>query len=58
MSLFLPASRGHIRSNGNYWSSTENDSNCAYYLYVTSENVGVYYNCYRSSESSARCLKN
>ena len=56
MALFLPALRGRIRSNGNYWSSTENDSSNAYNLNFNSGNVNVNNNN-RSREWSVRCLK-
>ena len=43
-------------SHGRYWSSSENDSSSAYYLYFNSGNVGVY-NFNRSYGWSVRCLK-
>lgn len=55
--IFLPVDSTNP-DYGLYWSSTEYNSSLAYRLTFQSyENLGVYYNSYRSSESSVRCLK-
>ncbi|MEY3368946.1 MAG: hypothetical protein RI973_2101 [Bacteroidota bacterium] len=62
--LFLPVTGYRIYNlgalfsrgdNGFYWSSTENGSVNAWYLFFSSSSVNTYYN-YRSSGISVRCV--
>ena len=64
-SLFLPAAgnrnndgtMNNVGSNGNYWSSTPNDSNNAYNLNFNSGNVNATNNNNRNNGRSVRCVK-
>ena len=62
--VFLPAagnrngtSVNNVGSNGNYWSSSYDDSNYAYYVYFYGNNLSALGNGYRYYGFSVRLVR-